>query len=550
MATFDDQRATDLAALATTKLGRPLTPSEDLLIKQSSRSNGVIDPIDSGRSTEIDGQFIRWLSTDSQAAAFIDAKGIRLRSATVLGVLDFDNCCLLSSLTVQNCDINGDILLNSAITKTVTFEGCTFNGVIKGDDTKILGSLCLSKSIAMREISLSRVEIGGELSFAGLDAQNSNANICLDEARVTGSVFLTDGFKTQALIQMHSARMVNLNCCGATLAAGDASLSLDGITVYGDLLLSNGFSCLGEIRLPGAQVFGNLECIGAMVGSLICHNMTIHGDFMWVNIGNADQARLSLVGVKVKTLRDQKSSWPSAGNLELEGLTYEHLTVHDDAGTVPAPKGELTPRLAFSTSDRIEWLCRQKPDRLRESQPWIQLAKVAQSLGDERGAHKIVYRLACHRANGSSYIGKRSRIVFAWVREQPFRIAWSISVILFLVTAIFWSASLTGAIAPREKDSYEAWAKGQAFPVAYPRFNPLIYSLENELPLVKLGQDDKWAPDPSHKPVQYGRNRLLCWTWILNSYGFLTSIRWFSILLGWVQATVLAAALGNRFRSQ
>jgi hypothetical protein len=403
--------------------------------------------------------------------------------------------------------------------------------------------------VAFDEIALERIDIAGELSLAGLVVQNPSASICLDGAKVRGSVLLTNGFRTKGSIQMHSARMGDLDCSGAIFLDANAVFSLDGITVNGDLSLSQGFSCLGEIRLPGAHILGNLECISAELGSLICHNMVVDADLMWADIGNLSQSKLSLVGVKVKEFRDQKASWPKPGNLDLEGFVYEQLSMHEDSACSPAPKGELTDRTPFNAKDRIEWINLQKEERVRESQPWVQLAKVAQDLGDDPGARHIVYRLACRRAEKSRMPVRLVRKGFAWLREQPFRIAWSIGLILFLTTALFWWAGSNGAIAPREKDSYNAWAKGQPFSVAYPRFNPLIYSLENELPLVKLGQDDKWTPDPSHHPVSFGNGSMLRWTWIFDSYGLLAWVRWITIVLGWAQATVLAAALANRFRS-
>jgi hypothetical protein len=50
-------------------------------------------------------------------------------------------------------------------------------------------------------------------------------------------------------------------------------------------------------------------------------------------------------------------------------------------------------------------------------------------------------------------------------------------------------------MAPTSKEAYVAWSTGSRMDAAYPRFNPFIYSLENDLPLVKFGLDDKWAPD-------------------------------------------------------
>jgi hypothetical protein len=549
MSTFDERRATDLSALATIWLGRSLTTLEGQIIKESTSSdssNPVLGPTKQG---SVQGAFLRWIATDPQAAALIDARGIRVNSLVLTGDLDLDNSSLSSSLTLRDCDINGEIRLDSATTKSVNLRRCTLNGAMKGDNALVKGSLLISKCILKSEIALDRLEVTGTFSMSGSDASQITGDIRLDGAKIAGSVLLSEGFKTAAPVRMHSAQMGELDCSGAILANRDGSLSLDGVTINGDLTMSHGFTCPGEIRLPGAHILGNVECIGATIGSLICHNMTVDADFMWIDIVNAATARLSLVGVKVKSFRDQKSTWPQPGNLELEGLVYEQLTVHEETAKGVTPIGELPPRILFSATDRIDWINRQEDDRLRESQPWMQLAKIAQSVGDESGAHKLVYTLARHRASQYSFWIRRARVAFAWLREQPFRIAWSIIAILVCSSCIFWIAGESGAIAPREKDSYAAWAKGQPYPAAYPKFNPVVYALENELPLVKFGQDDKWAPDPSHQAKALAPICILQWTTVVNSYSFLAFVRWFIIILGWVQATVLAGALSNRFKS-
>jgi hypothetical protein len=65
----------------------------------------------------------------------------------------------------------------------------------------------------------------------------------------------------------------------------------------------------------------------------------------------------------------------------------------------------------------------------------------------------------------------------------------------------------------------------------YPPFQPFVYTLENALPMAKLGIDDKWMPDPTR-----------------GSYLFLATSRWLLILLGWFYAGVLGAALSGRFK--
>jgi hypothetical protein len=104
-------------------------------------------------------------------------------------------------------------------------------------------------------------------------------------------------------------------------------------------------------------------------------------------------------------------------------------------------------------------------------------------------------------------------------------------------TSVFWWAASARMMPPTNKDAYCAWATRERFPIAYPRFNPLIYTLENELPLVKFGMDDKWAPDPNL--ITNGND---------GAYWSLAIFRWFLILAGWVQGIMLTIGINRRFR--
>jgi hypothetical protein len=126
---------------------------------------------------------------------------------------------------------------------------------------------------------------------------------------------------------------------------------------------------------------------------------------------------------------------------------------------------------------------------------------------------------------------------FAWLEEAPVRIAWSIAFFLLLGWLVFGHAAASGALAPTDAGAYQAFTTGKPMPEAYPVLNPFMYTLENSVPLVHLGQDDKWAPDRSHVP-----------TAAFTGYWFLMWVRWALILLGWFQATVLAAALSGIFK--
>jgi hypothetical protein len=108
-------------------------------------------------------------------------------------------------------------------------------------------------------------------------------------------------------------------------------------------------------------------------------------------------------------------------------------------------------------------------------------------------------------------------------------------------------------MAPTEKDAYDEFREGRT-PVRYQPFNPLIYSVENCIPLVKLGQDDRWQPDPNPQrrvpAVAVGKlsravDSMLDFVvrdWAVTPRA-LRWFRWIMIGLGWLLATFFVAGL-------
>jgi hypothetical protein len=71
----------------------------------------------------------------------------------------------------------------------------------------------------------------------------------------------------------------------------------------------------------------------------------VKGDLQWTGIRDAKaKARtLCLNGATIKSLRDERESWPSPGSLRLDGLTYEELTLHSARTEINRQKNELGP---------------------------------------------------------------------------------------------------------------------------------------------------------------------------------------------------------------
>jgi hypothetical protein len=115
---------------------------------------------------------------------------------------------------------------------------------------------------------------------------------------------------------------------------------------------------------------------------------------------------------------------------------------------------------------------------------------------------------------------------------------------------VYAGAAAHKAMTPKEEKAYAYFKANGAAPNHYEPFSALVFSMENSLPLVKLGQTDYWQPDPSpgFQPSRAGatntgqasgdaaastglRPRLL--------FMFLR----LQVLLGWILATLFLAGV-------
>jgi hypothetical protein len=358
--------------------------------------------------------------------------------------------------------------------------------------------------------------------------------ICLVNTKIKGQL----DFKGAKLIPLPGA-LPEID--SHDLAAPDSRdvLSADCAEICGSVLMTQGFESYGAIHLDNATIGGQLSYFDAQVDKVNCTNLRLAGDLIWMGIRITERTVLDLTGTRLKNLRDDWGSWPLQGNLLLHGLVYEEITLHEPSSEEQFEHGILGLPLQLDVGKRIEWLMLQSNDRRIEPQPWMELSKHLESKGDHKEAKHVIYKFRCMRAHEQRrwLLRRRWTIAFAWLEEVPLRIFYSITLTLLLGWLVFDHAGFNGGLAPTDAKAYDAFTAGKPMPAAYPALNPFVYTLENALPLVKLGQDDKWAPDRRHIATSP-----------LTNYWFLMWSRWLLILAGWFQATVLAAALSGRFK--
>jgi hypothetical protein len=645
MPLIDKIREKKLIELAKTRFDPNLTPAERKVLHDSASSEDLPEPDEKATQPEVSAAFLRWLATDPEAAFHIDPKGLRVCAATVPGKLDLRECHANPTLTFYRCDFQGEINLESAETRGIYILDSSLAGGICAVEVIVHGSLFLQRIHSEGEIRLLGARIEGVLHCSGAKLKATGNALSTDGAKIDGGVFLNNGFDSEGAISLLGAEITgNLECDGAKLKDKVVALILDGAQIGGSVFLKDGFESQGEIRLLGAKIAGQLVCTGAKLkaqgnalilenakigsdvfltdgfesegairlhgaeigGDLLircakvagvrCQNTVVKGDLAWQRIEKSNDIYLNLIGARVKNLRDEQASWPNEGNLDLDGLVYEELTLHeDDFGT-----NQYTDGLPFNVEERIKWLMLQPEKRRTEPQPWMQLRDLLERKGDRKGAKYVLFRFRCEQAKqrrftpllwlidlsffwrriikcifGSpivtarriwSYLRHLNRswsIAFAWLEENPLRIGYSILFTLALGALVFAGAVRSGAMIetvqtqPAMIATYAESAKGAArkpgesnkpVSIHYTSFQPFIYTLENAVPLVKLGMDERWMPDAQHQPQPWCRIGWLDWLKWFNSYGFLVWFRWLLIVWGWAQATILAASVADRFR--
>jgi len=567
---------------------KPAPDCEELPCGPSPGEEGLDhDPANAkawGRERNLRAELIRWVCTDPAASKLIGPGGLQAYAARITGQLDLSYVSIQFPLRIircyiaEHCDfqyikipdlglggslamaginlesaevrhhvlLGNDFLSQGKVDLRTARIGGTLDcvgGNFKNPNEEALAadSAVIGQSILLRDctvdgdINLRRCHVGDNLECDGSSFKNPDGEaLTADAAEIGGSVFLRAGFSAEGCVNLLAAQMGGLECDNATFNnpdlsnAGGVALDLDSAQIRGSALLRSGFSANGTVNFRGCHIAGYLQIAG------------------WdMSTGTAE---LILSDASAASLWDDEASWPSKGKLNLDGFVYGRIA----EGPVGA-------------SDRLRWLDLQplpfKP------QPYRQLAKVLRDMGDDEGARQVLFAL-----EKRSRAEDRRKLLHAparWLNLAedkvydatvgygiyPGRAVWYLGGLTALGWLVHWRAQRMKAMAPTEKEAYEEFHNSGQPPKRYPPFNPLIYSLENCIPLVKFGQDDHWQPDPNPEPrvkPAPGKN----WKEKLGNLAIgvgqavtspptLRCFRWIMIGLGWLLATFFLAAVSG-----
>ena len=365
-------------------------------------------------------------------------KALSTDGARILGDVFLDGKFhAIGEVRLLGAQIGGDFTCNGGrFEKTggnaLSADRAKFNGsVFLGDGFHAIG-----------EVRLLGAEIGGTLDCSGGRFENKGGiALAADRVKVTGSVFCGKEFHAIGEVRLLGAEIGgNLECTGGRFAnkdgddkndnadrenKSDKALNADQAKVTGSVFLRNGFHATGEVRLSRADIGGDLSCNGGRFenkglivlnadGARVAGNLMLRG--MQRPVGITD-----LAFARAAVLADDRASWPERGKLILDGFTYKSI------GGTGVP---------LSSEARLDWLSRQlefKP------QPYRQLAEVLREMGHYRDARKI--DIARHRRERPNQ-SPPSRVwsyVYDWTTGfgyQPWRLIWFFAALVIVGTVL------------------------------------------------------------------------------------------------------------------
>ncbi len=272
-----------------------------------------------GRDREIRAELIRWLCIDREASPLLDARGIRIQGARVIGELDLSFVSIQLPIFFLSCRVNETMILRYAKMEYLDFSG-TFTGQIDGDGLTIRRDLILSAGFHSKgKVSLLGAEIGHDLNCRGGSFRNPvGESLDIEGAKVRGDAALDGGFSGEGAVLLSSIEIGgDLTCTGGTFRnTGGTSLAVDDAKVNGNVFLSDGFRAYGEVSMVGAAIGGSLDAsVGSFqnpgAGALSADGLQVVSDVLFSD-GFCADGEVRLIGAKIAgyiELRRRRLYW-------------------------------------------------------------------------------------------------------------------------------------------------------------------------------------------------------------------------------------------------
>ncbi|HEV2253195.1 MAG TPA: hypothetical protein VGS06_08380 [Streptosporangiaceae bacterium] len=469
--------------------------------------------------------------------AAVDASGLSVGGEVILA---------------ERCAISGRIDMSiSAVSNVSVGGGCVLRApgrtALDLTNSEIRADLWLGRDAVVEgTIRLAGAVIHGTLALRGQLSQPERRSLVGATALTVDGDVSMEGLRTEGgRVNFRGATLGSLAADGAQLHnPGGYSVSLNQARVKGSVRLTDGFTSTGLVVLNRSVIEGRLQFYR---GSFTCpcpghHNVNGHAieaisatvrggmDLGWKTVSPS----VDFTEASTTFLADDPATWPAS--FSIAGLTYERFERLQGAPVKPI----------WDQAARCAWLSRQTQF---DSGPYQQAARVFRQHGYASEAEQILMAERRHARRVDQADAAWPRRVGAALYAvigygyRPLRVLWALAVLLLLVTislelpasqatlratngsgAVYATSGLVAGSAPARSDSC-----GDG---AVRCFSPVLYAIDTVVPLISLEQRSTWYPDPH---VSGGEVML----WWLN----------IATLLGWVLSSIFVVSLTRFSRS-
>lgn len=510
----------------------PFSPAETRFLEELSTSERTIIgdgelPETDASETEIRAELLRAALIGKQGLA-LPEKGLRLRGATIKGVLDLQGCDVGFDITLTQCVIKGPINLINARLRGVHFTGCDLSS-LSADNAIFAGSVYLrGETIVRGEIAMAGARIDGDLQICGAEIYSDESDaIFAPSLRVDGSVFLGN--------YPYSA--------GETRLVSQGMLFFSSCRVGHDFFVSNVAISISS-EPATIQVFSATEEHGRDIALSMARAKI--GGLLYLQDNQITAGIVNLAGAQVQRLKDEPAGPGASYPIRLDGFRYVDFSRHTDT----------------DIHSRLAWLERRPKGTPFTTQPYEQLAYVLGQIGHRRDAQTVLMQKErLNRLEARSHMQRRpARRLLSWISDTVLRLtvgygfrpgrAAVLGIILILGLGVFFTRVWTvGDMTPNaapilvSSDWIAATKSHPANPGAFwaspgqagqdwESFNGYAYAADLVIPIVSLGQEDAWAPSTSRSEL----GRVGWW------------LRWFAKAIGWILTALGAGAITGVIR--
>ena len=327
---------------------------------------------------------------------------VNLRGADIGGQISMDGSTFQGKLTMGSVSVGESLLMGKQaefqevdligadIGGQLNVGGSRFRKKLTMDSLLVGGNLFMGEQAEFQEVSLKAAEIGGQIDMSGSTFQGK---LAMDSVSVGEALFMDERAEFQEVRLVGAKIGGNLSTVGSRF---QGNLIMDSISVGQSIFIraqGESRAVLQEVDLTFSDIGGSLVARGAelwklnLTGAHVNNDLVLgspEGTVTWTaskDRGNEpNPPRLTLQNTTVGALQDNKASWPSELQLELEGFTYGRLGGLQASGKeMPHQRG----------SDwYVAWLAR---DQSYSPQPYRHLARILNTSGHRGMANDILF---------------------------------------------------------------------------------------------------------------------------------------------------------------